>query len=611
MTEWQKTFAYLGIALLAGLSAWAAAPRTARVSTAIIDPNLGQAFYPGFTDPLAAKSLEVVSYNSELAEARVFKVEFRDGAWRIPSRLNYPADGKDRLAKTATSMIGIQRSAPAGYRKTQHEEFQVVDPLDESSESITGRGQRIRLQDEAGKVLAEFIIGREVPNRRGHFYVRRADEDLVYIAKLELSLSTKFADWIEPDLLKLDQFQLNSITVDKYSVDREAMVLAGKEVNELTRKTSSDPWVLKDLDPATEELNTAEVTKLVQSLDDLKIVGVRKKPAKLVRDLRNNDDLSVDLPTQLDLESKGFLFARTSRNGPLTLIPTEGSVYAATDQGVVYVLKFGSVFSGTDDEVEFGFAKDENAADDASGGSKEAASGDKPGKSKKAADEPLKKSRYLFVTAEFDPDKLGPKPEAPVKPEPPAKPADDAAADPANPAADPAAPASPPAKSQAEIDYEVSLKKYELDQQKYQADLKAYEGKVAEGEKKVRELNNRFADWYYVVGGESFEELRQGRKTLVKAKSAAPSLGEPGGDPSAEPARGPSESGAVESETPGPTGTAAPGEPAKGTPAAEEPVGAPAEPAAAAEPEPAKTDAPKPESSAPAAEEEPKPPANP
>ena len=66
-----------------------------------------------------------------------------------------------------------------------------------------------------------------------------------------------------------------------------------------------------------------------------------------------------------------------------------------------------------------------------------------------------------------------------------------------------------------------ALARYETDKPKYETDLKTFEDKVKEGEKKVKELNARFADWYYVISGDSFENLRQGRKTLVKEKGAA------------------------------------------------------------------------------------------
>jgi len=53
---------------------------------------------------------------------------------------------------------------------------------------------------------------------------------------------------------------------------------------------------------------------------------------------------------------------------------------------------------------------------------------------------------------------------------------------------------------------------YEADTKKYEADLKAYEEKAKTGEKLVKDLNRRFADWYYVISGDSFENLRQGRR---------------------------------------------------------------------------------------------------
>ena len=66
--------------------------------------------------------------------------------------------------------------------------------------------------------------------------------------------------------------------------------------------------------------------------------------------------------------------------------------------------------------------------------------------------------------------------------------------------------------------YEAALSAYDSAVKKYESDLAAYDDKVKAGEKLVKDLNRRFADWYYVISGDSFENLRQGRKTLVKEK---------------------------------------------------------------------------------------------
>jgi hypothetical protein len=519
MTEIQRTLTFVGIAaasLVVGLFAAPSAPKPLEEFS-----DVGKEFYPDFTDPAAAKQLQVIAYNADTAEARVFGVEFKNGLWRIPSRHNYPADGKDRLAKCAASIIGLKRETLAGQREAEHAEFEVVDPFDEKSESLK-RGQRITLKDEAGKPLADFIIGKAVPNQTGYFYVRRPDEKSTYKAKVSLDLSTKFADWIEPDLLKIDGIKLTGVDIENYSIDtNRGKILDQDKRSKLTRKNSSDPWKLDGLDEATEEVNQDEVRKLVDGLDNLKIVGVRPKPAKLQRDLKLDEGITLDQQTMIDLGMKGFLFAR-GESGGQQMVSKEGEVVARTDQGVQYQLHFGDVFSGTEEEIEFGFTKTDD---------KPAAEGElKDEAEKKAEDDPksglLKKSRYLFVTAMFNPEALGEKPTEPVKPEAPEEPTAEkpAARDEAGPAdatvADNVGPwAEYNAKKSA---YDLAVAGFEPAKARYAADLKAYDDKVKEGEKLVKELNNRFADWYYVISGDSFENLRQGRQTLVKPKSQTP-----------------------------------------------------------------------------------------
>jgi hypothetical protein len=224
----------------------------------------------------------------------------------------------------------------------------------------------------------------------------------------------------------------------------------------------------------------------------------------------------------VDLQSRGFVLARSQKGGPVRMIPKDGNVVAVTDQGVAYDLKFGEIFTGTETEAEVGFggkdsgdgeSKAEEGKTDADKKAEEKKEDDK-----KKDDKSLQKSRYLYVTVSFDAQGLGPKPTAPEMPE---EPSEDAAKSPADKPADAdtpqnTAPAPDPKKA-----YEAALAKYERDKQIFESDLKAYENKVVEGEKLVKELNARFVEWYYVVSGNSFENLRQGRKTLVKEKSAA------------------------------------------------------------------------------------------
>ena len=507
MNETARTSVYVAAAIVSLIVALFAGPSVPKAPKEF--SQVGTEFYPDFTDAKAAKSLQVVSYNSDTAAVRVFGVEQgSDGVWRIPSRHGYPVDGKERLAKTATSVIGIKRDALAGKRKNEHADFGVLDPLGENVSDFKGVGNRLTLKDgKEGKTLVDLIVGKEVKGRPGYFYVRSPKEDPTYIAKVSVDVSTKFADWIEPDLLKLDGTKLRTVIIDKHSIELTPTggKLTDKETNKLTRANSTDKWQLEGLDESKEEVNEDEVRKLVQALDDLKIVGVRPKGERLKKRLQDDKGLVPDDRTRIEMQDMGFFFIPTRERRGLAMISQEGDVFASTDQGVVYDLHFGSVFSGSEEEVEAGFIKNSEAD-----GEKKEAVDDKKSDSKKV------KSRYLFVQTQFDPELLGPKPESPEKP------ADEIKPEAANPDAPAAADAAENATDKADPKklHEAAMATYEAEMRKYDADTKSYDDKVKAGEKLVKDLNRRFADWYYVISGDSFENLRQGRKTLVKAKAA-------------------------------------------------------------------------------------------
>ena len=50
----------------------------------------------------------------------------------------------------------------------------------------------------------------------------------------------------------------------------------------------------------------------------------------------------------------------------------------------------------------------------------------------------------------------------------------------------------------------------------------AYGGDAAAGERSARELNDRFADWYYVISGSDFRNLRLGRVAVVPPSAPPP-----------------------------------------------------------------------------------------
>jgi hypothetical protein len=484
MNELKKTIAFAVVALLLMGAAVLSTP--SRVGTSAFFDDQGQPFFADFKDPLACTSLEVIDYDTTTATPSPFKVMFKNNKWVIPSHHDYPADAKDRLAKTASGVIDLKKDTIRSDRVEDQEELGVIDPLDSTS---TSRGKRVTLRNKSAEVLADFIIGKEVPGRPDQRFVRVPGQKRIYGVNMKVDLSTRFSDWIETNLLKLDSFRLRKVVFDPYKVFPEENRVEPGDIVSVERKDSAASWTLPKLKP-DEEVSADKMTALGTALADLKIVGVRSKPRGLTEDLKVRTDgkIRLDDAAAISLQSRGFYLTRDGR-----LLSNQGDLRLATDEGVVYTLRFGEVVFATGEALTAG--SDESTSNAA--------------KTKK--DEPKKKSeggaesRYLFVTVEFDPS-LIPEPPPEAKPELP----DDAfQREPDDPKR---AVAEKEAKDKAD---------------RATAD---HERKLKEGRDRTKELAERFAAWYYVIPGDSFRSIMLDRTALVQKKGAKPAS-PPGGLP--------------------------------------------------------------------------------
>lgn len=502
--------------------------------------DIGEQFYAEFVDPADATRLRLASWNDKQARTDVFEVKFTpESGWTIPSHNDYPADGEEQLSKTAASIVGITRGGLMPGRKGDHARYGVVDPLDQSATGTEGRGSRLTLW-EGDTVVADYIIGKKVGDDDANassgealYYIRKAGddgEDRVYRAALDVEISTDFADWIEPDLLQIGSVaDIRRIVVDRYQVDEQTGRVSQGDRSIVTRSNATDPWELESLNEETESLVTGTVSKITTSLDDLEIIGVRKKPALLTAQLKQQelDGFSqLDVMTmRADLQSKGFFIDQTG-----ALVSNEGDFAAGTNDGIMYTLRFGEVFSGSKASLEAGDQSEDAEEEDAE---KPGETGNNDADATDSAtsddNENTLKGRYVFITAEFDKTLLSQPGEPPVKPVPPAstdakKAADDKADGEEEPSAesedaDNAASDTntDPAK---DPEYLRALEQYEAELAAYNRAKEEFDKKVEAGQERVDELSQRFADWYYVIAAETFDDLAVDRGDLVEPKAA-------------------------------------------------------------------------------------------
>ena len=378
MNELKTTQRIAGAAIVLGLLAFATAP--GRVAPdAFFD--VGEPFFPAFTDPEAAATLEVIEFDEDTASATPFKVTNRGGLWTIPSHHDYPADGEERLANAAADVISVIKDDFRSDNIADHDALGVVDPTDETVSTLQGRGTRVTFRDPDERVLADLIVGRAVPGRPGLRFVRVPDQKRVYTARFEADISTAFEDWIETNLLEVERDQVQQITLNEYFIDEQTLSVVRRGEFVVTRN-EEDGWDANEL-PEGQEVDAVQVNLLVGAVMTMNIAGVRPKPPGLSGNVREAFEAGqINQADVQTLTSRGFY--PTAEGG---LLSNDGELLVRTNEGVLYTLRFGEIVYGRGDAVAVG---DETSDDEETG------SGE---------------NRYVFITADFDAAAL-PEPDA-------------------------------------------------------------------------------------------------------------------------------------------------------------------------------------------------------
>ena len=277
------------------------------------------------------------------------------------------------------------------------------------------------------------------------------------------NLTTRFEDWIEKDLLQLSSSDITGVIVRDYSVDEVGGRLIQGEGLQLTFDNAAFEWSLEGLGE-DEELYDTKLNDMRRALDQLEIVDVHRKPAGLGSELRAQDALQLNAEAVNSLRSRGF-YIHQGR-----LLSNQGETIVQTTSGVQYTLRFGEIVitSGGGDE-----------ADDTDG-----------------------TGRYLFVTAELDPNGIA-RPDLVELPDMSHLIDQEGTEDGEDDTT----------RSAVEEAIEQARARVEQENQQKQQE---YEQKLDQGRQRVLELNDRFADWYYVIADDVYEKVRLGREDVVK-----------------------------------------------------------------------------------------------
>jgi Domain of unknown function (DUF4340) len=407
-------------------------------------------------------------------------------------------------------------------------------------------------------------------------FIRIPGQDQVYRVSLRADkFSSRFQDWMETDLLKLSPWDIQEVDLHDYSIS-EAVTPDGRPVAVINRRgdlelafeDKDNKWTAKKMveykEKATnekkladdEELDSVKLNALKEALHSLKIMDIDRKPTQMSADLKADKSFFTDLQAKQSLAERGY-YAKQVGPDQWEIYSNDGEAIVRMKDGVKYVLRFGEI-AGIDNEEKSADASkgdkgkaDTDASDEKSDGKKSDSKGSL--------------SRYIMVMAEFDPDVI-PKPELQAMPEIKKAPeksesqsdkgstktgatgkADTKAGKADEKSAK--APKADSAKADAKSDSSKSTTAKSTDAKGDKADAKSavvkdenedieaieaeqhrvekenrrkqdeYNDKVKKGQDRAKELNSRFADWYYVVDDQTYKKIHLGMADIIKKKA--------------------------------------------------------------------------------------------
>lgn len=540
MNENKKTIFFIAAAAISVALAYFSVPP--KIDPTSKGSRMGQALFDTF-DTRQATGIEIVEIDEENLEAKSIEVAQTDKGWfiRRPQKADYPANADNQVKDVSTILLDLRILDTATEGAGEHANFGVLDPS-KANPGDRGIGKSIALKNSSGSNLAQLIIGNEVSGLSGAHYVRKPNENTVFIAEVRNAsdVSTKFVDWVEKDFLDLDKWNIKRVTLDNYEVNLAKGQLNRKD-NPYVLDYDNSEWNLSGSKLSDkEELNKEKLDELKDAFDDLKIIDVERKPDILVNNLKQGNEFFSNLKDQKNqavvqsLQQKGF-YTVAVKNPQGQQVPkvvsNKGEILVGMKDGVEYVLRFGETYRGIED--------DENTTGT---------------------------SRYIYAFARvnqslLEAPELEPVPEPLLDPTPKKKSPKEKGAQgdegaqgkeaiapniappgpPPNfvPSSPPPAttPSAPPPSAQSEtanapkIDSNQTSGSSEFAKKKAERDAeiarikasnaskqKEFDDKVAKATKRVQELNQNLAEWYYVISNEVYEKIRLERSDFVKAK---------------------------------------------------------------------------------------------
>lgn len=249
---------FLAVTVLVAIAAVVAVNKQ---ESAVVASHAGDHLFPG----LEAKVNDVTKIEVLKGDGRI-TIARGDNDWQIVEKNNYPADLskiKETVMKIAAfTTIEAKTKMPENFAK-----LNVEDPAKEDANSI-----QVSLKDSADKELASVIVGRM---ETGSFatvgqdktYVRKANDDQVWLVKGGLVVSDEAVDWVTEEIVNINSSRVKQVAITHTD---------GKQVIIQKDKPGEGDYVIVNLPKGKDVRTQTALSQVARSMETLRMLDVQK-----------------------------------------------------------------------------------------------------------------------------------------------------------------------------------------------------------------------------------------------------------------------------------------------------------------------------------------------
>jgi hypothetical protein len=304
----------------------------------------------------AVRGIEVIAYDPQRSDIQRLRLKRSGQNWIIPQKNGFDVTGDQRVLEVTRALNDRTVLEVNSDSQTDHVNFGVVDPSDVGVSAARSRlGTKLILSDRDKKTIAHIIVGDQVKKSPGKHYVRVPGQPTIYTIEFKKDmLSTDFAQWVDPNLLKLPLDASSGLAVSGFEVDRHRIDKKTKKDQPLYKATFEivDNQQLEvtgltvqgkaaGQDNLADTLPEGFTAAIARSLFALKPTDVEKQ-SKAVMEFLEQSQKGTDQKIIAQLAERGFVYQGYQNDGH-EFTGTNGEVLVRRSDGVKFRLVVGEL----------------------------------------------------------------------------------------------------------------------------------------------------------------------------------------------------------------------------------------------------------------------------